>query len=154
DHMLSMHGPGAEGSPSGCPSGAHQSPPPRILAATSSALAAAVVPHRRRARTFAPLIAALVGAALVVTACGGGSSKAAGPPSSSGASSPSASQSQSGAAYAQCMRQHGVTNFPDPTGSGEFQISKAIVDNPHFQSASTACQLLRPQGNNGSGGGN
>jgi hypothetical protein len=150
--MPSTHGHGIEGSPSGCPSGAHESPPPHILAATPVAPAAAVVPHRRRARTFAPLVAALLGAALVVTACGSRSSKAADHPSSGGASSPRASQSPSGAAYAECMREHGVTNFPDPTGSGEFQISKAIVDNPHFQSASTACQSLRPQGNNGSGG--
>jgi hypothetical protein len=51
------------------------------------------------------------------------------------------------------MRQHGVTNFPDPRGlnQNQFLISAAVQNNPHFQAASKACESLRPQ--QGTGGG-
>jgi hypothetical protein len=52
------------------------------------------------------------------------------------------------------MRQHGVTDFPDPVGpnQGGFLIPQSVEDNPNFQSASQACASLQPQGP-GSGGG-
>jgi hypothetical protein len=54
--------------------------------------------------------AAVTGIALVVAACGGGGSAAtsAGPPTLQ-------SLTAQALAYAQCMRSHGITNFPDPT---------------------------------------
>lgn len=53
------------------------------------------------------------------------------------------------------MRQHGVTDFPDPQGPNQntFLISGAVRNNPHFQSASKACEPLRPPQGTGSGGG-
>lgn len=109
--------------------------------------------RRHRIRAGGRLVAVLAGAAVLVTAChSSGSNDAAGNPSSS--SSGAGSQTPSGPAYAQCMRQHGVTNFPDPQGPNQnsFLISGAVTRNPHFKSASQACQSLRPQQTGGAGG--
>jgi hypothetical protein len=56
--------------------------------------------------------------------------------------------------FAECMRQHGVTNFPDPdpSGSGFGQrISQAGIDvtSPAFQGAQQSCQALLPSGGAG-----
>lgn len=58
--------------------------------------------------------------------------------------------------YAQCMRAHGVTNFPDPTitpgGGPGFKFSQYIDQNsPTFQSADKACHHLLPNGGEGDG---
>jgi hypothetical protein len=57
-------------------------------------------------------------------------------------------------AFAQCMRSHGVPDFPDPQ-NGHFLISGADQSNPSFQSATQACQHFLPGGSatNGGGGG-
>jgi hypothetical protein len=67
-------------------------------------------------------------------------------------SSPSASgsaldQSQAEVEYAHCMRSHGVTDFPDPSASGGFQLkggpsSDLNPTNPTFQKAQAACQSI------------
>jgi len=53
--------------------------------------------------------------------------------------------------YAQCMRAHGVPNFPDPQttsgGIGEhagmgFDLGSVNVHSPQFRSADHACQSL------------
>jgi hypothetical protein len=103
---------------------------------------------------FARLAVAVGGVVLVLAACSSGASGSAAVGSSSSSASPSASPgARSGPAYAQCMRQHGVTNFPDPRGpnQNQFLISAAVQNNPHFQAASSACESLRPL--QGSGGG-
>jgi hypothetical protein len=102
----------------------------------------------------ARLAVAVGGVVLVLAACSsGGSGNAAGGSSSSSASPSASPGARSGPAYAQCMRQHGVTNFPDPRGpnQNQFLISAAVQNNPHFQAASSACESLRPL--QGSGGG-
>jgi len=98
---------------------------------------------------LARLVVAATVAVPVLAACSsGGASNAAGGSSSPNSASASASPAAgSGPAYAQCMRQHGVTNFPDPQGpnQNQFLITAAVQNNPHFQSASKACEPLRPQ---------
>ncbi|HEY3944587.1 MAG TPA: hypothetical protein VGL78_05130 [Solirubrobacteraceae bacterium] len=49
-------------------------------------------------------------------------------------------------AYSNCMRSHGVPNFPDPTSNQGIDKGKIIplVGSPHFQAASNACQHLMP----------
>lgn len=55
-------------------------------------------------------------------------------------------------AYANCMRSHGVPDFPDPNGQGEFQLRAVRIGNgrrtpigdllpsaPAFQAAERAC---------------
>ena len=44
--------------------------------------------------------------------------------------------------WAQCMRSHGLSSFPDPDSQGAFDSSKFNESTPAFQSASNACQSL------------
>jgi hypothetical protein len=51
--------------------------------------------------------------------------------------------------YAQCMRAHGVPNFPDPIVKPNqfgFNISGVDPNSPQFQSAQKACRSLSPFG--------
>jgi hypothetical protein len=48
--------------------------------------------------------------------------------------------------YSQCMRSHGITNFPDPTagnGGVGFNLGGVDVHSPQYQSASQACESLQ-----------
>ena len=123
-------------------------------------------PRRRKSPRAAGVFAALlVGLAVILAACGGSSdrgsssatsSSAPSAPTSaptSGGSSGSSSSSRSGAvAFAQCVREHGVPDFPDPQ-NGHFLISGADQNNPNFQSATQACQHLLPGGSATNAGG-
>lgn len=59
--------------------------------------------------------------------------------------------------FSDCMRAHGVTNFPDPsTGGGGIHISIAAgsginPQSPAFESAQSACSKLLPGGGPSSG---
>jgi len=71
---------------------------------------------------------------LVAAGCGSGSSKTA---AKTTVATPSGAL-----AYAHCMRSHGVTNFPDPTGGNNKQaVVNALqaVGNSKAQAAQTAC---------------
>jgi hypothetical protein len=58
-------------------------------------------------------------------------------------SPPSASQRAAALKFAQCMRTHGMPNFPDPQLSGAGAIIKSVDPNsPAFKSAQQACQPL------------
>ena len=49
-------------------------------------------------------------------------------------------------AFSQCMRAHGVTNFPDPTSNG-LQIPASVNPrSPAFRSAQNACKQYLPNG--------
>jgi hypothetical protein len=41
--------------------------------------------------------------------------------------------------FAQCMRAHGISNFPDPMPGGGFDI-RGNTDSPRYRSANQACQ--------------
>lgn len=59
-----------------------------------------------------------------------------------GASRPSSSPSAGPLAYAECMRAHGVHDFPDPDSSGDFDLSAGgdlSPTNPSYQAAAVAC---------------
>jgi hypothetical protein len=94
---------------------------------------------RRRTwlRRIATIAAALVAVALLASACGGNSDPANG-------STSSTSQQASAVAYAQCMRSHGVTNFPDPGSQGSSNLSGSGIDtnSSQFESAEKACLPL------------
>jgi hypothetical protein len=50
-----------------------------------------------------------------------------------------------GLKWAQCIRQHGVPNFPDPNSTGAFDLPSGL--NPQsgsLQAAMNACQSVRP----------
>lgn len=95
--------------------------------------------NHRRARQRAAVLAATAGIALLTVACGSPSS--AGRPSSA-ASGNSSSQL---VAFAQCMRAHGVTDYPDSGAvNGATPGSDLDPSNPTYQAARQACQSLHP----------
>jgi len=102
----------------------------------------------RPRHAVAPAIsAAAVAAAVAVlaTACGGGTSSAA--------STPTYAQEL---ALAQCMRGHGVPNFPDPSASGGYSLTSngslegngaaVSIDSSQVQAAYGDCRHLLPGG--------
>ena len=70
---------------------------------------------------------------------------------------PQAQQSKMKAAalkYAQCMRAHGLTSFPDPSSDGGIQLqvtpgSELDPNSPLYVTADKACQKLMPAGPKG-----
>jgi hypothetical protein len=109
--------------------------------------------------------ACLVVAALLIAACGAAASKDGVATLAPGASSgPAASTSPSAAseedvrkamlAYSQCMRDHGVANFPDPKfdegGGVSLTLPEGVgPDSPTMQVAETACEGFRPRPSEG-----
>jgi hypothetical protein len=49
-------------------------------------------------------------------------------------------------ALAQCMRAHGMPNFPDPNSQGVVQLNGVDPQSPQFQSAQKACAKYEPNG--------
>src|SRR5215216_2514164 len=85
------------------------------------------------------MIACAVALLMLVTACNRGSND-----SGNKASSTDMDKRR---AYAQCMRDNGLSNFPDPnpngeSGAGHEQVSR---DDPQFKAASEKCQKDLPQ---------
>ena len=57
--------------------------------------------------------------------------------------------------YAQCMRAHGISDFPDPNSQGGIALQPKPggdldPNNPQFQAANKACQHYQPGGKGGS----
>jgi hypothetical protein len=112
---------------------------------------------RRRLARAAVTAGAVFALGIAIAGCGGDSSgsgvahlstgtSGGSAASGGGSSSPenSASTQQKMVAYAQCMRTHGVPNFPDPTSSGQVthkMLAKAGVDvhQPAVPQAADAC---------------
>jgi len=89
--------------------------------------------HRGIALTLAAL-----GCAAAIVACGSSSkpSSAGNRPSSGGVA---------GIAFSDCMRSHGVSDFPDPLPGGGFNIPSDInTSAPAFQAANKACGNQAP----------
>jgi hypothetical protein len=99
------------------------------------------MPRVRRTGLFA---SALLGIVLLATACAGGPS-GPGVAGQGASSTPSASPSGDGLAaklaYARCMREHGISDFPDPQSGVP---TEADPHNPLFQAANDACESLLP----------
>jgi hypothetical protein len=91
-------------------------------------------------------IAIIFSCGLLIAACG-----------SSGKPTKNAANGYSQALdFSKCMRSHGVSNFPDPSGGGggiHIAIGGSGIkpQSPAFQSAQTACRHLLPGGGPGSG---
>jgi hypothetical protein len=87
----------------------------------------------------------VAGCGLALAACG-----------SSGTPNRSATREAAGIKFADCMRAHGVPNFPDPSSGGGIQIpdnSGINPQSPAFQAAEKSCFSLLPGGGPGRGGG-
>jgi hypothetical protein len=102
----------------------------------------------------------VVGLSLLASACGGGSSGAkvaqVGTTSSAkGSGSSNGSGSGNPTAFSECMRSHGVPNFPDPDSQGHIKITGGVsngktfgvdTNSPQFKAADRACRKLQPNG--------
>jgi hypothetical protein len=99
------------------------------------------------------------GRSLASVACGGALALAIAGCGSTGPSSAAASGGPQPAKdrasflkFSQCMRSHGVTNFPDPSPGGGLQINSSSGIDPRsqsFQTAQQACKKLLPGGGPG-----
>jgi hypothetical protein len=102
-------------------------------------------PRRTPSRTgrLGPALAVLAAAALIVAGCG---SEDAGSATSASAGTEQAVK------YAECMRDNGVSEFPDPDASGELTIDGVLngtsVDpsSAAWKQATAACDDLQPAG--------
>jgi hypothetical protein len=96
-----------------------------------------------RTSSTLPAAAAAIAAATVIAALGASAPSSAGPPTHA-----QTLQGQKDAVrLAQCVRSHGVPNFPDPTSPQEFKLDIASSEgSPAFQSAAAACQHMLPSG--------
>ncbi len=104
-----------------------------------------------RSASFTSLAA---GAALLLGACGSSSPKTT-------SQAAAASKRSSGIEFANCVRAHGVPNFPDPTGDSggglriqqsqtsgsgsSMTVNGVPVSAPAFQAAQTVCQKYLPR---------
>jgi hypothetical protein len=91
------------------------------------------------AQTAAAIIAT-ASLALLAAACSGS------PPSAGSSGSSSGSANARLVAYSQCMRSHGVPNFPDPVGGVPPKVTaqELGVSSSQLQVAQGACQHLFP----------
>jgi hypothetical protein len=94
-------------------------------------------------RSLRPVaLVALVAIAVLASACGS---------STPGATNSTASHDQA-VTFSQCMRNNGMSNFPDPSASGQFTIdgiannSGIDTNSPAFRQALSACKSLEPSG--------
>ncbi|RAY14650.1 hypothetical protein DPM19_12890 [Actinomadura craniellae] len=83
----------------------------------------------------------------VLAACGGSDA----PSGASGAAAGGGSAGTSSDPYvkfAQCMRQNGVPDWPDPVDGTKFRMPRGKIDpnSPEFKAASQACKPLAPPG--------
>jgi hypothetical protein len=97
----------------------------------------AVIEVRRLCRRAATMAASLALLALALLAAGCG-----------GSAGPSAAQQRQYMAHAlkfsQCMRSHGIKDFPDPTASGSIGTGGNDPNAPRFQAAQKACSHYLP----------
>jgi hypothetical protein len=104
------------------------------------------IPRRSRAsvaQTAAAIIIAAASLALLTAACSGGGSPSAG---SSRGSANNGSANSRLVAYSQCMRSHGLPNFPDPAGGVPPKVTaqELGVSSSRLQVVQGACQHLLP----------
>jgi hypothetical protein len=96
------------------------------------------------------LVGAALAGSLLIVGCGSSS-----PPSTAG-QNPAKGDIAGGAYhYAACMRDHGVSNFPDPkvsthgnSTSVSMVVPNTFASSPHFKTAESACRGILPMPNN------
>lgn len=107
-----------------------------------------------------------VAAALALAACGGGSSPGVANLASSTSTTPSAASGAGGTPtaaqllqeqrdavrFADCMRTHGISSFPDPTVAPRAFKEAFSNQSATFRSAYAACGHLLPAGRSANGG--
>ena len=110
---------------------------------------------RYRSLQISALVVAAAACAVLAAGCGGGASSpavATGPTTSApGPSGSSATHTPGLAAFASCMRSHGVPSFPDPASNGEMSKPAVVsafqaVSKSRGAAAQHACNHLLPSG--------
>ena len=102
---------------------------------------------RRRRSLAAPVLIAI---AALISACGSSA------PAGTGTGNDATANAQKAVKFAECMRSHGVSEFPDPGASGKFTIDGVVNGSsldpsaPAFKQAISACKDLEPAGFTGS----
>jgi hypothetical protein len=93
--------------------------------------------HKTLARNVAVTAVVVLACAAVLCACGSASKRSA-----------AKSLGNAPVVFSNCMRAHGVTNFPDPAGGGGVNIAGTGINpqSPAFKSAQAACFKLMPGG--------
>ena len=136
----------------------HQHRPERALRLAPGSDLRRSLPIRRTAAT----IAASLGLAVLAAGCGGSNGPGVPSAASDKSNHTSASSSRGAIArvlvYSQCMRSHGIADFPDPTTSGggaSISVhggpgSDLNTHNPTYEAANQACGHLLPAGGPGS----
>ncbi len=103
----------------------------------------------RRQRPLSALI--LVVMVAVISGCGSSA-----PAETGTAANNTTASAQKAVKFAQCMRSNGVSQFPDPNGSGKLTIDQVAngsslnTSTPAFEQAISACKALEPAGFTGS----
>jgi hypothetical protein len=96
-------------------------------------------------------LATLATLAVIVAGCGNGSAGTGNSTDTSGGNN-AASIHEEALKFAECMRSHGVSAFPDPDTSGLFTIDGVVngsslnPNSPTFTRAIAACKNLEPPG--------
>jgi hypothetical protein len=100
-------------------------------------------------RTLRPLaaLAMLAMVAVIVAGCGNGSAGTGSASNSTAASHNStATPREKAVKFAECMRENGYPDFPDPKASGEFPTFGISVSPAVWTKALGACKELQPPG--------
>ena len=119
---------------------------PTCTAIAASMACLALVATACSKRSTGPSVAALTSTASSLDS-------AASPASGSGSATTKGTGSP--LAYSQCMRTHGISDYPDPVGD-KIELhgspgSDLNPDSPQFVAANKACQALQPGGGKGGG---
>jgi hypothetical protein len=94
-------------------------------------------------------LAALAVISVIGTGCGGSDSN--------GGGNANAATQEKATKFAQCMRENGISEFPDPDASGNLTIDGVLngssidPNSPTWQQAIDACKDLQPPGFTGGG---
>ncbi len=96
-------------------------------------------------------LGALATLAVIVAGCGNGSTGTGNSTAASGGNG-NASIHEKAVKFAECMRNNGVSGFPDPSASGGFTIDQVVngssldPNSAAFKQAMSACKNLEPPG--------
>lgn len=103
----------------------------------------------RRRRTWpqrACVLAVMASIGLLTAACGGNSPSAGASGSGASTHAGKSADRDKVVAFAQCMRSHGVANFPDPgaNAAGPIDPDQLGISQAQYQAAKDACGSLAP----------
>ncbi|MET9089777.1 hypothetical protein ABZX77_49370 [Streptomyces sp. NPDC004237] len=114
------------------------------------------MPNTFQKRMAGPVLAVLsvLTAGTMLVGCSSDSKSTDASDDSQGSSNSSSGSSNSAVAYSQCMRDNGVSNYPDPKEDSQGRVQLTVpadVDqnSPTFKSAQSACQSKLVQGDTG-----